>query len=98
MSKNQVLKIAAAHGQPAPNYLCFSNSILPTTISWKLQDVTYLPSGITEHHGAGGKKWSSNLEWNRAMKVTDSGKYQCTASNKKGNNTGWLDLLVRREY
>lgn len=95
MSKKRILKVATTQGSSGLNFLCFTNSILPTTVSWRLEGFGTLPSGVKEHHNL---TRSSNLVWTRLLSYVDSGQYFCTASNKNGNNTEQLELLVRREY
>ena len=98
MSKNQVLEVATTQGHSMLNFLCFSNSIRPTILSWSHEGANTLPSGVKVHYNTMRNKPSSSLVWKRSALHNDSGRYICTASNKNGINTGRLELLVRREY
>ena len=90
---DQPLYLVFDHGAPGPTIMCSGDGYLPPTLQWVLQNGQGLPHGIFQRSQStlGGVQ----LRWLRPMEFTDSGRYFCQASNRNGNSSAILDVLVR---
>lgn len=88
---NQTLRLVVDQGHFISHYSCFSDSLLPTNLTWRLDgESSTISEGSEANDGL-------KLEWNKKMDFSDSGKYICTGTNKNGDSTAVIDLIVKRK-
>ncbi len=92
-SINQLLSIIAEHGDPAPTFLCGSDSSPLPNLTWSVMGGGDFPRGVFESRLLPDQV----LRWTRPLEYTDTGRYECTAESTTGPSTTVLDLLVRRK-
>lgn len=87
---NQPLYLVFNHGAPGPTIVCSGDGYLPPTLRW-VRDRD-LPHGIFQNNQPNGDVY---LQWLRPMEFTDSRSYSCQASNRNGNSSTTLQVLVQ---
>ena len=84
----------AEQGDAALTISCSSSGFPQPDLSWtRTEGGEEIPSMVTPV--LNGDRL--NLEWNRPLMFSDSGRYSCRGENDQGDDTAMLDLFVARK-